>query len=101
MLISIVTALMISVFNAISAFIIARVAYKKDNANFNKLIFGSMATRYFLTMFLVFICLKYMNLEKLSFGLTFLISTFILLLSEILYLNFRSNFVNLKTREKK
>ncbi len=101
MLISIATALMLSVFNALSGFIIAKLAMKKDNANFNKLIFGGMAVRYFLTMILVWVCLKIFSLDKLSFGLTFLISTFILLLSEILYLHFRSNSLNLQLREKK
>ncbi len=101
MLKSIITALILSVFNLVSAFIIARYALKKEGPSFNKIIFGSMVVRYFIVMILVFICLKYMDLDKLAFGLTFLISTFILILAEIFYLNSRANLLNLQFHRKK
>jgi|GEM_PF-1345992 len=101
MVIAVITALMISVFNALSAIIIGKIALKKDANKFNKMIFGSMAIRYFLTIILVWICLKYFRLEQLPFALTFLISTFILLILEILYLNFRSNLLILQSNTKK
>ena len=101
MIIAVITALLISVFNAFSAIIIGKIALKKDSNQFNKLIFGSMGIRYFLTVILVWICLKFLKLEEFPFALTFLISTFILLIIEILYLNFRSNLLILQSRSKK
>jgi hypothetical protein len=37
----------------------------------------------------------------LGFSLTFMISTFLLILAEILYINFHSNFLNLHKNVKK
>jgi len=84
---AIIIAISITLFNALSSFIIIKIAMDKDWRSFNKLIFGSMAIRYFLTAGLVFICVVYMDLNKLAFSLTFLISTFFLLMFEILVIH--------------
>jgi hypothetical protein len=92
-------ALLICLLNTLSAVITARIGLKKDNSKFSRIIFGSLVLRYFLVSAAVLIVLIYVDINKLVFGLTFLISTFILILSEILYLNNRADL--LKTQDSK
>jgi hypothetical protein len=86
----------ISMLNAIAAFISIKIAVKKTEfGDFNKIVFGSMVIRYIIVAALVLLALLFLNLDKLVFGLTFMLTTFVLLIIEILYLNNRTNFVNL------
>ena len=96
MLISFLIGFSISLLNAVGAFITIKIANKKqDFGKFNKIVFGSMAIRYVLVAVLILLALLFLHLNKLVFGLTFLLTTFVLLIIEILYLNNRTNFVNL------
>lgn len=96
MLKSVLVALGFCFFNLISAIIIYRIAMKKDWQSFMKLVFGSMLVRFFLTAVMIWVGIVYIKLDQLPFALTFLISSFVLLLVEILYINYRSNLVNLQ-----
>ena len=93
---SFLLAVLICLLNILAAVITARFGLKKDNKNFSRIIFGSLVIRYFLVSAAVLCVLLYVDINKLVFGLTFLISTFILIFSEILYLNNRAAL--LKTR---
>ena len=95
---SILLAFGICLINAMAAFISALIALKKEQPKFNKIIFGSMVIRYFLVSAAVLLTLLFVEINKLGFGLTFLISTFVLIFAEILYLNYRSNFLNLQNK---
>ncbi len=95
---SFIWAVLICLINTLAAIITARIGLKKDSKNFSRIIFGSFVVRYFLVSAAVLFVLLYININKLVFGLTFLISTFILILSEILYLNNRADL--LKTHNK-
>lgn len=95
---SIFWAVLICLFNAIAAVISARVGLKKDGKKFSRIIFGSLVIRFFLVSAAVLLVLLFVNLNKLVFGLTFLLSTYILIFSEILYLNKRADL--LKTQNK-
>ncbi|OGU15376.1 MAG: hypothetical protein A2X61_04295 [Ignavibacteria bacterium GWB2_35_12] len=91
-------AVLICLINTVAAVITARIGLKKDSKNFSRIIFGSFVIRYFLVSAAVLFVLLFVNINKLVFGLTFLISTFILIISEILYLNNRADL--LKTQNK-
>jgi len=86
---AILIALSLTLFNAISSYFVYKIALKKDWKSFNKLIFGSMAVRYFLTAALVWLSVVYLELDKLAFAMTFLCSTFFLLIGEILMIHRR------------
>jgi hypothetical protein len=94
---SILIALSLTLLNALSSLLINNIAMKKKWKTFIKLVFGSMVVRYLLTAFLVWFCLQYLNLNKLGFALTFLITTFILIFLEILYIHKKAKSVKLKT----
>jgi hypothetical protein len=98
MFIAIISALAISLINALVAVIIIKIAMNKEWTKFNKLIFGSMVSRYFIILILIWICFQIFDLDKLAFSLTFILSTFILLFLEILFLHYRSNFLNLQNK---
>ena len=84
---AILIAISLTLFNALTSFLIAKIAMNKDWKGFNKLIFGSMAVRYFLTAGFVWLCISYLELNKLAFSLTFLVSTFFLLIGEIIFIH--------------
>ncbi len=87
---AIIIAFAITFLNALSLFIIYNIALTKDWGGFNKLIFGSMVIRYAVTSGLVWFCVSYLELNVLAFALTFLISTFFLLIAEILIIHKKS-----------
>ena len=94
-------AFLICLLNTIAAVITARVGLKKDSKNFSRIVFGSLVIRYFLVSAAVLFVLLFVNINKLVFGLTFLISTFILILSEILYLNNRADLLKTQGSKRK
>ena len=93
MFLSIFIALLITTANAASGIIAAKIAIKKENSKFTKIIFGGMVVRYFISAFLIWLCFSIFRENPLPFALTFIISTFIFIFLEILYLNFHTNFV--------
>jgi hypothetical protein len=98
MILSIVLGTSLSVINAVAGYLSARVALKKNDESFSNIIFGSMIIRYFVVALVVFVSLKYLRINHLGFGLSFMISTFILIVIEIFYLNNRLNFLNLRNK---
>ena len=93
---SFIVALIICIFNTLAALFVIRRAYRGDESKFNKTVFASMVVRYMIVSFLVWLCLQVIELDPFLFSLTFLIATFILIMAEILYLNYRSNLLNLQ-----
>lgn len=91
---SILFAVILTLINAFSFWVIVKLAINKDWKSFNKLVFGSMAVRYFLTAGVVWVCLVNLELDKLAFSLTFLVSTFFLLMGEILLIHRRQKMNN-------
>ena len=84
---AILIAISLTIVNAGSSFVISRIAMKKSWKVFNKLVFGSMVVRYFFTAACVILIVKYVDIPKLAFALTFLIATFILIIVEILFIH--------------
>jgi len=98
MTLSIILGTLLSIINATAGYISARIALKKNDESFSNIIFGSMIIRYFVVSVVVFVSLKYIRINHLGFGLSFMISTFILIVIEIFYLNNRLNFLNLRNK---
>ncbi len=94
MLKSILFAICLTLLNFVSSFIFIRIALKKkENKKFMKIVFGSMVTRYFAILIIMWLMLKFLELDVLSFAITFMLSTFIFIFVEILYLNYRGKFL--------
>lgn len=84
--------------NATALIIIIRLNINKNWKKFTNIVFGSMAVRYFVVAAMVWFCLKILELHPAAFSFTFLISCFVFIFLEILYINNRSKFVNLQNR---
>jgi hypothetical protein len=95
---AILLALSLTILNAVVSLIIINYSMKKDWKKLYKLVFGSMTVRYFLTTSLVWFCLRYFVLNAFAFALTFLISTFILIFVEILFIHIKTKSLSLKNR---
>ncbi len=57
----------------------------EDNTKFLKFVFGGMVLRIFFLLIIVFMLIKFLNIEKSSFILEFFIIYFILLIIEIVF----------------
>jgi hypothetical protein len=99
MLNSILIALLITFLNSVASLLIAIYGYKKNYNKFTTIVFASMVIRFFIAAFFIWFGFVILKLDKLAFGMTFILSTFIFIFIEILYLNFRSNFLILQKRK--
>lgn len=96
MIVAILIAVSLTIFNLIVSIAIVNYSMKKDWNHLYKLVFGSMVAKYFLTGFFVWMFLKYFDLDKFAFAITFLISTFVLIFVEILFIHNKAKSLNLK-----
>lgn len=95
---SVLIAFCLCLINIAAALTVIKYAYRHKKEKFLPIVLSSMIIRYVIVTVAVWFCLKIMELNQLGFSLTFFITTFILILAEILYLNNRSNFLNLQNR---
>jgi len=95
MALAIIIAVSLTILNLIISIVIVNYAMKTDWNRLYKLVFGSMVAKYFVTAFLVWICLKYLDIDQFAFAITFLISTFVLIFVEILFIHNRAKSLNL------
>jgi hypothetical protein len=93
-MISYLLPVLICLVNTTASVIIGMIAFRKPD-KFNKYIFGSLVTRYFVVLVILWMCLQYLDIDKFIFALIFIIATFIGIMIEILYFHFRINFLNL------
>jgi hypothetical protein len=88
-------AFLLSSLNVGVAFlVIIYAAKKKKKKDFTKIVFASMVVRYIIVSASNWVMLAYFATDQLVYGLTFMISTFILILVEILYINYRAKSLN-------
>jgi prolipoprotein diacylglyceryltransferase len=87
-------AFLLSSLNVGVAFLVILYAARKKKKDFTKIVFASMVVRYFIVSASNWIILAYFATDKLVYGLTFMITTFILILVEILYINYRAKSLN-------
>lgn len=95
MLNAILIGVAISLVNALSTIVIAIKADRFEFHKANKIIFGTMAARFALSICLVIFLIIVVKLPEIAFVLSFFISGFIFTLVEIFFLNYRSNLLNL------
>lgn len=93
---SVLIAFALCFINVMAALIVIKYAYKRKKEKLIATVLTSMIVRYVIITVAVWFCLKILELNQLVFSLTFFITTFILIIVEILYLNNRSNFLNLQ-----
>ena len=96
---SVLCAILLSFINFLLGLTTAKLALKKPLNLFNRIVFGSFVIRYFLIAIAFFILLKYYIQNHFNFAISFVFSTFILIFVEILYLNNRANFLNLRDKK--
>lgn len=84
-LVSALTAFGICVVNAMLGFIVARWAFGRELNTFLSLVFGSFGVRAILVIGSVWACLGPLNMEQVSFAITFAVSCFVFLMGEILF----------------
>lgn len=92
-MIEFLTALSLCLLNMVSFFFFYNIAINREAKYFLRIIFLSMALRYIINLFALWIFLDIFEFDKLIFSLTFLISTFILIIFEIFYLNYQSKYL--------
>ncbi len=96
---SVLLAISLTLINSASFLLIYKIAMNKSWGTFSKLIFGSMAIRYFTTAIFVWIIVTKFEVNVLIFVLIFFISTFILLIVEILFIHNQAKLINLKKKD--
>jgi hypothetical protein len=98
-ILSIVSALLINLlFFFISIFYLKKII-KKPWRKFLKVLYTMIMLRFGLVLILFFIFIKLMNFDKQAFSLTFILSYFVILFFEIIYINKRfSNEILMKRK---
>ncbi len=93
---SVIAAFTLCLINVSAGLAVIRFAFQRKKEKFIPVVLSSMIIRYVIVTVAVWFCLKILEMHQLGFSLTFLVTTFILIILEILYLNNRSNFLNLQ-----
>lgn len=88
MLIAVIAAILLCLINVSIAIIVINRAFKKDPKESTKIVLASMVIRFFSMIILIWVGVELLNLHAFAFSLTLLISSFILLIAEILYVHF-------------
>lgn len=94
--VSIITAVIIAFANIFISISIIKKNLNKSSAQFNKIFFTSFLVRFFSVIIILALILKFTEIDKFVFSLTFIISIFLSIIVEILYLNFKKNLINLQ-----
>jgi hypothetical protein len=92
MLEGILLAVGVSLINVILAIAIIFRAFRGEESKFNKTVFLSMTLRIVGNILACGFIFLLLDIDRMAFGLTFLISTFIFIFSEILFLNYKAKF---------
>ncbi len=98
---AIINGVMLSGANFCVSVVVATLAYRRVFKNFNNTVLLSMLVRYLVVASIVWYKLTvYSKPEAMEFGLAFMISTFIFIISEIIVFHFSSNLLNLQNIDK-
>jgi hypothetical protein len=89
-------AILICIINTGIAIFVVEFAFKKKNEQFNKIVLSSMVIRYFVMIFVAWLTLAVIGLNKFRFSFTLIVTSFLLLIFEILYYHFRAKSLNLQ-----
>lgn len=78
-------ALGVNVLNTLVGYFVSRYAFSKDLNVFLAIVFGSLGIRSVVVMVLAWYCLSVVQMHQIGFSITFAISSFVLLIGEILF----------------
>ena len=84
-ILSAIYAGVLNLINSLAAFLLFEYSFNRSNKSFLTSTLGGMAVRLLFLLGAVFICLKFLNIDKYGFILIFFIFYFILLVFEINY----------------
>lgn len=96
---AVLVSLALNIINSLAAFILINYAKDKEWNKFLKIIFGGMLIRMLFILSVVAIGVKILMLHTAYFSISLVILYFFMLLAEIIYLNYRTNFVNLHNKK--
>lgn len=98
---AVIYGVMLAGANFLVSVVVAALAYRRVFRNFNNTVLLSMLVRYLVVASIVWYKLTvYSKPEAMEFGLSFMISTFIFIISEIIVFHFSSNLLNLQNIDK-
>ena len=98
---AVINGVLLSGANFSLSVLVALLAYRGIFKNFNNIVLLSMLIRYLIVASIVWYGLSvYSKPEAMDFGLSFMISTFIFILLEIIIFHYCSNCLNLQNIDK-
>lgn len=98
-ILAIAISVILNLINSAVAFTLINFAKNKEWNQFLKIIFGGMILRMIFLLTSVVIGVKFFQLNIAYFSISLAIFYFFMLLAEIIYLNYRTNFVNLHNKK--
>ncbi len=84
-LVAVLTAFVVNAINTLAGMVVAKHALKKDLNVFLAIVFASLAFRAITVIAIAWYFLSIVEMEALSFSLTFAITGFVFLMGEILF----------------
>jgi hypothetical protein len=86
---SVLLPIIITLFNTLVALWIIERNINSDTKRFNKTVFSSLVVRFFLVLIVFALVYYYVEIDTFIFPLIFLISQFLCIIIEIIYINIR------------
>lgn len=99
-MLSFVYGIALSLLNVIAGFRTAKYAFKHDVKKSISIVLGGMAIRIFVSLAIMAAIYAFVDIDRLPFTLTFVVSYFVFLMYEIFYINKRYTENVKKHREK-
>ncbi len=96
MTVVILVAVMICLINFLISLIIIRQNFTNEFRKFSKTVLLSLVIRLIVMLVIAWLGLKIFTEFRNTFALTLLISFFVLTILEVIYIQFRLNYLNLK-----
>lgn len=93
-LISALVGTLVSLVNGITFIVVAVLSINQDFERFTKTVYTSFVVRYFIVAASIWTIFILADIDKLYFAISFAISCFLLIITEILIINFSSKFRN-------
>ncbi len=101
MIAAMLTAFGLAFVNAIAAVVVILVSEKKNVEDSSRVAMISMVVRFALSAFAIWAVLALTNLNQTAFSVTFVISVFVLIIAEIIFIDRRAKRKKRKTLDNK
>lgn len=96
MFIEIISAVLLGLLNGIISIFVLKKNKRKEISEFKNVILLSLLIRFFFMLIIIWICLSFLGFNAFYFGITLITTTFLFIIFEILFINNRTNFLNLQ-----